>query len=199
MLRAFLDDLIAKPSRDTALILADWLDDHGDPLRAAAIRTGSRWRNAAFKAWLATVPWLRPLVTSTMYGLVSGVRMSWDAWLCRGPELVATCPIVRVDIHGAAGYRGEAYRWSRGVNPQPVTLKAVSLAARINVPEELIHDGHVPGTPYITLAPRDAVPPPIFARLVVNEFATGRDADRYLSRACIAWARDAASEEHLCA
>lgn len=167
LMRAFLDDILATKSRDVALIFADWLDDNGEPLRAAAIRAAVSHHTAvrradytsnpkaAFRAWQAYC-WPAPLTVShKMFGLVTGVVADGAGWLKYGPEVVTAHPIQHVWIRRAATfYEASGYHW-------------------------------------LSEAGDSVIPPEIIRLMPTTGFTGLKAARRGLSAACIAWAREA--------
>lgn len=110
-LRGFLDDLMVKPSRDTALIFADWLDDvGGEPERAALIREcvktgGAVRKRKAFRPWVASLTCYADRLASEkahgwLYGLVCGLYIYALDWVLFGPSLVQRHPIQYVGFRG---------------------------------------------------------------------------------------------------
>jgi uncharacterized protein (TIGR02996 family) len=127
----FLVAILAEPERDDIrLIYADWLDEHGDPDRAAFIRvqcaigvdpfahnpppfnphcacnlcTLRRRERELLKqnpVWYVLPPG-GPIVTELRRGFVAEVTLPCDQWMRHGPALVRAAPLERVGLSDRA-------------------------------------------------------------------------------------------------
>lgn len=112
LLAACLDD----PADDTArLVLADWLDEHGEHERAAVIRHQVTSRGGSI-SWTADVmtpgergfsrlPAVGPVSLECVFrrGFVAVVRAHLDDWLAHAADVLAAHPVERVEITDVPG------------------------------------------------------------------------------------------------
>jgi uncharacterized protein (TIGR02996 family) len=193
--QGLMADIVRNPADDTPrLILADWLADHGQEKRGAAIRyalwvaranagdpsgepPSSHW-NDDYNSLLVRFPrWS----FGCSRGFVSYVRCDLQDWLAHGPAIAAAHPVDRVELSDRKAFHARnnippaevGYGWRResrlAVEDWPATIPAP------------IWDALPPST-------RD--PRSKLWRL----YAAEAEADDALSAACILWARQPAAK-----
>jgi uncharacterized protein (TIGR02996 family) len=97
---AFLADILEHPDDDAPrLVYADWLDDHGEPDRAAFIRAQCAGDAEAARPFAARLrPWAGPLAElcerwEFHRGFVEVVHAHADTFLARAPEFFRLAPV----------------------------------------------------------------------------------------------------------